>query len=291
MIVVGAKFEDSSAPGTNGNQSDNSMIKSGAAYTFDRSGTKWSSGDYLKPAVPGPVDASGTSVAISGSRLIVDADGEDGAFGGVNGDETGGGAGASGAAYVFKLSGLTWHQTDYLKAPIPKNVDRFGSSVAIDGSRILVGAELQDGNAFRVDGVVNFRPGADNSGAAFTFDLIGGQWQAGRYLKGSATQGGERLGRSVALYGDVAVAGAPFESSSAVGTGGDPTLGGTLLVDLTPGLVTLLSTPVVGGTGTLSLPVPATAAGVTLYAQALATDLAQPGGVAWTTGLRSTICP
>src|SRR5262249_56409281 len=47
-VVVGAKYEASSATGVNGNQSDNSAGSSGAAYVFARRDTNWSQQAYLK---------------------------------------------------------------------------------------------------------------------------------------------------------------------------------------------------------------------------------------------------
>src|SRR5687767_8101572 len=40
-VVLGAEWEDSSATGVNGNQSDNGATDSGAAYVFVRDGTNW----------------------------------------------------------------------------------------------------------------------------------------------------------------------------------------------------------------------------------------------------------
>ena len=51
-IVVGAWDEASAATGVNGNQSDNSVKGSGAAYVFERSGVTWLWQAYLKASNP-----------------------------------------------------------------------------------------------------------------------------------------------------------------------------------------------------------------------------------------------
>ena len=72
-LVVGAPYEDSSATGVNGNQTNNSATDSGAAYVFVREGTNWSQQAYLKASNTGANDEFGISVAISGDTVVVGA--------------------------------------------------------------------------------------------------------------------------------------------------------------------------------------------------------------------------
>ncbi|MEQ9055608.1 MAG: FG-GAP repeat protein, partial [Roseovarius confluentis] len=51
-VVVGAFHEASAAAGVNGNQADNSLPASGAAYVFVRDGGAWSQQAYLKASNP-----------------------------------------------------------------------------------------------------------------------------------------------------------------------------------------------------------------------------------------------
>ena len=115
-VVVGALWEDSSATGVNGNQSDNSAADAGAAYVFVRSGTTWSQQAYLKASNTGAGDYFGCSVAVSGDTVVVGAYGEDSSATGVNGNQSDNSATDAGAAYVFVRSGTTWSQQAYLKA-------------------------------------------------------------------------------------------------------------------------------------------------------------------------------
>ena len=107
IIVIGAPFESSSATGVNGNQSDNSKIKSGAAYVFVWDGRSWSQQAYLKASNTGESDYLGRSVAISNQTLIVGANGEDCNATGVNALQLNTSANLSGAAYVFESHRLS----------------------------------------------------------------------------------------------------------------------------------------------------------------------------------------
>jgi hypothetical protein len=100
-VVVGAKYEYSSATGVNGNQSDNGTPYSGAAYVFTRSGSSWTQQAYLKASNTGEGDSFGYSVAVSGETVVVGAPGEASSATGVNGNQSDNSAAMSGAAYVF----------------------------------------------------------------------------------------------------------------------------------------------------------------------------------------------
>ncbi len=72
-VVVGARLEDSSATGVNGNQTDNSAASAGAVYVFVRGGTTWSQQAYLKASNTGAKDDFGRSVSVSGDTVVVGA--------------------------------------------------------------------------------------------------------------------------------------------------------------------------------------------------------------------------
>jgi len=100
-IVVGAPYENSSATGVDGDQSDLSAPGAGAAYVFVRNGTTWSQQAYLKASNTGAGDSFGTSVAVSGDTVVVGAINEKSNATGVNGDESDNSAFDPGAAYIF----------------------------------------------------------------------------------------------------------------------------------------------------------------------------------------------
>ena len=171
-IVVGARGEASSSAGVNGDQSDNSAIASGAAYVFVRSGSSWIQEAYLKASNPGVVDQFGFSAAVSGDMIVVGALSEDSSSVGFDGDQSDNSASGSGAAYVFVRSGSSWSQLAYLKASNTGPGDQYGRSVAASGSRIVVGALLEESDATGVDGdqASDAFPGA---GAVYVVDGIG----------------------------------------------------------------------------------------------------------------------
>ena len=108
-IVVGANGESSAQTTTtngSGASSDISAANAGAAYVFVRSGTTWSQQAYLKAPNAEANDQFGTSVATSGSTIVVGATFEDS-----NQTTITNGSAASadnsatdaGAAYVFRF--------------------------------------------------------------------------------------------------------------------------------------------------------------------------------------------
>jgi hypothetical protein len=218
-IVVAADSEASNATGVNGNQSDNSAIRSGAVYVFVRTGTTWSQQAYLKASNTGADDFFGSSLAISGDTVVVGAYGEDSNAVGINGDQSNNSALVSGAAYVFVRSGTTWTQEAYLKASNAEAGDAFGASVAISGDTIVIGAGSEDSSAAGVNGNQ-----ADNSaasaGAAFVFVRDGTNWNQQAYIKASNT-GVSDFFSGVAVSGDTLVVAAHSEDSDATGVNGN----------------------------------------------------------------------
>ncbi len=166
--VVGAWREESDATGVNGDQSSNSALGSGAAYVFVRSGATWTQQAYLKASNTEAGDAFGWSVALSDDTVVVGAVSEDSASTGVNKDQSSNAAPDSGAAYVFARSGTTWAQQSYLKASNANASDSFGSSIAIWGHTVVVGASGEDSAALGVNGDQSSNA-AIASGAAYVF--------------------------------------------------------------------------------------------------------------------------
>ena len=219
-IAIGAVGESSSSPGVGGNQLSNSMPSAGAVYVFHRTGTTWSQQAYLKASNPGQLDRFGVSVAVSGNRLVVGASHEDSAAAGVGGDSSDNSLPLAGAAYVFTRTGSTWSGPVYLKASIPGNEDFFGYDVAIQGTRVVVGAYGEDSAAVGINS-----DGSDKSaigaGAAYLFELVGGNWVQTTYFKASNTDQGDSFGRSVDLDGDSLVIGSVGEDSNQPGVNVD----------------------------------------------------------------------
>ena len=193
-VVVGAWGEDSNSTGVNGTQGDNSGFgDSGAAYVFVRSSGTWTQQAYLKASNTGKDGNFGFSVAISGDTVVVGASGE---------------ASYAGAGYVFVRTSGIWSQQALLKASNPSADYYFGSSVAISGDTVVVGAVYESYGFFQ-------------SGAAYVFVRTSGKWSQQAYLKASNPGYDDNFGYSVAISGDTVVVGAYQEASNATGVNGN----------------------------------------------------------------------
>ncbi len=295
-VVVGAASEDSSATGVDGDGSDNSAVRSGAAYVFTRSGSTWSQEAYLKASNTGGDDAFGVSVAVVGDTLLVGANGEASIATGIDGDETDNSAFGSGAVYQFCRSGTTWSQDAYIKASTNGTPDHFGRSVALSGGTFVVGADQERSNATGVNG-----DESDDSmfaaGAAYVFDQPVDPWEdlgfalAGFYGDPVLTGTGPlTAGTAMSIELTNALESTPaflFVGFTALNF--SPFYGGTLVPDFNPpGLLVVVVTD---GSGELTLgttwPAGITA-GLEIYLQYWIEDAAGAFGFSASNALRGT---
>ncbi len=199
-MAVGAYNEASSTTGIN--SSPNELAPgAGAAYVFVRSGGVWNQQAYLKPAAVGTSQANdhfGAAIAVSGDTVVVGAFQEDSSSTGINStpNEVAGGAGA---AYVFVRSGGVWSQQAYLKpavvGPGGQAGHLFGTSVAVSGDTVAVGADHESSSTLGINSTPN--DGAGSSGAVYVFTRNAGVWSQQAYVKPSAigtTQAGDGFG-------------------------------------------------------------------------------------------------
>lgn len=108
-----------------------SAIEQGSAYIFVREGTTWSQQAKLIASDGVMNDTFGQSVSLFGDTALVGAPRDDV---GDNGNQ--------GSAYVFKRSGTSWSEQAHLFASDGALNDRFGTSVALNGDKALIGAVL-----------------------------------------------------------------------------------------------------------------------------------------------------
>ena len=289
-VVVGASNESSSATGVNGNQTDNSASRSGAAYVFARSGTTWTQQAYLKASNTGTFDSFGWSVTVSGDTVAVGAYLESSSATGVNGNQNDDSAGASGAAYVFTRSDTTWSQLAYLKASNTESLDEFGSCVAVSGATVVVGALGEDSNDIGVNGdqgdnsaayagaayVFSFRPWTDQgAGQAGTSGIpaLDGSGTLVAGSPGSLSLSSAAPSAASVLFISLASTPAAFECAS-----------------LEPTQVAIQIPLLTDGSGAITLPWaswPSALSGTTLTFQCAIQDAAAPGGVALSNALRA----
>jgi len=219
-LAVGAVGEDSNATGIDGNEDDNSRSNAGAVYVFTRSDSQWSLQAYVKASNTGNADLFGTSVALSGNTLAVGASGEDSNATGVDGNEDDNSLNDAGAVYVFTRSDSQWSQQAYVKASNTDDSDLFGTSVALSGNTLAVGASGEDSNATGVDGNEDDNS-LNDAGAVYVFIRSGTQWSQQAYVKASNTDVSDLFGTSVALSDDTLAVGASGENSNATGIDGN----------------------------------------------------------------------
>lgn len=177
IIVVGAAY-------------DNASRGSVYVYTPDGFGS-WMEVQLLaSDGVSG--DQFGYDVDIHGGRIVVGAPRASG----------------TGAAYVFTSDGLGGYTEEKLLASDAAANDTFGSSVAVDGTRVLVGARLDDHTV------------AD-AGSAYLFDTSAPSGTASSEIKivASDADNDAEFGWDVALDGDSMVIGAPLDSDAGYQSG------------------------------------------------------------------------
>jgi len=163
----------------------------GAAYVFTRSGTTWTQQAKLISTDIQQDDWFGYSVAIDGDTIVASAMGEDT------------GATNTGAAYIFTRSGTTWTQQAKIQASDRSTGAYFGSSAAIDGDTVIVGA---------------FGKNAE-TGAAYIFARSGTTWTQQAKILSSDIQAEDKFGHSVAIDGDTVIVGAWGEDTGANAAG------------------------------------------------------------------------
>lgn len=183
--VVGTPFSDASQ----------TVTDAGTVYVYTRdSGTGvWSAPLELTAPIRTKEDLYGFSVAISGNTLVVAAPFAD-ESGFLN----------AGAVYVYTRANATAPWTAPLRltsSDISAN-DQFGHSVALDGDTLVVGA-------------VSGEAGVLDSGAAYVFYRVAGNWQQPpQRLTATDAASGDFFGNAVAIAGDRLVIGAERADAS-----------------------------------------------------------------------------
>jgi trimeric autotransporter adhesin len=177
-VVIGAYGESSRAGIVNGStaSTDNSAINAGAVYVYTRSGTTWTQQAFLKAANADAGDFFGNALGLSGNLLVVGAPYESSNVSSstanvVNGStaSTNNSLQSSGAAYVFYRTGTNWAETAFLKADHPNADDKFGYSVGISGSSIVVGDVGESSNLTGVHATGSSDTSVTKNGAAYVF--------------------------------------------------------------------------------------------------------------------------
>ena len=190
-IIVGAtgvNLEDQ-------DEEDGEVKDAGAAYVFTRSSGTWVQQVKLTASDRKEDDSFGSAVAIYKNTAVVASETKN--FPPLIG---------VGAAYVFYNSGVkNWKQQAKLLPSDPFLGDYFGTSIAIHGDLIAVGA-------------TQFDPiEKSGTGKAFVYQRNGSLWKQEARLEAEDGRAGDAFGNSIAIYGRTVVVGAHHA---------DPKLGG-----------------------------------------------------------------
>ena len=238
-IVVGAPDQDSGS-GTG------AVMESGGAHVFTREGDGFGLPHALAARMPRAQAFFGTAVAVDGDTLAVGAPGDSGGgavyvyvrdeagswseqarlphptptqnleFGSalvLRGDTLIVGAPGddrdrveAGAVFFFTRDGTLWSAGSRLAPNAPQSAAWFGSSLALDGDRLAVGATGETTSSF-------------TSGAAYVFERSGGGFVQRARVVASNPGIADFFGESVGLVGDTLVVGG-FSASTSQGRSG-----------------------------------------------------------------------
>jgi hypothetical protein len=158
----------------------------GGIYVFVRSGRTWNRQAILRDPDTTGEDNFGASVAVSGATIVA-------------------GAPNIGCAFVFVRSGQKWAvqatllPTGEVAACPNEPSDGLGSSAAISGSTVLIGADY-------------------GPTEAFVFTRSGTTWSRQAKLTDPHSADGDDFGWSAALSGSTALVSAPFQAATHCGT-------------------------------------------------------------------------
>lgn len=169
---------------------DDAGFDTGALYVFVRAGLQWVEQTKIVPRDIADSGGFGSSLAISGERIIVGANSDDGPAG-VD----------QGSVFIFRQDKDAWVQEAKIFAADAEASDRFGA-VDIDGDRIAVGAPNAHGMGI-------------DSGVVYIYRLQGDEWVLEQTVF-SLEPLSDNFGASVALQGDTLLVGAP-ETDDATG--------------------------------------------------------------------------
>ncbi|WP_417392204.1 Calx-beta domain-containing protein [Gimesia sp.] len=150
----------------------------------------------IPPAPLADADHTGIAIAVDGDFMAVAANKSDLA-------DT-----DAGVVYIYQRnknninneSDDTWHYHSTLTALDAQAGDQFGTSLALDGDTLVIGAFSESTLG-------------ENSGAAYVYHLNGSTWEYEEKLTASDGEAGDYFGRSVAIENNTIVVGAYFRDS------------------------------------------------------------------------------
>lgn len=161
---------------------------SGAVVIFRQVAGAWTEQEHVTMA--GRSRGFGAAVAIEGATLVVGA------------PEAAADGSGGGSAHAFDHDGSAW--IEHALLPSSEAGARIGSAVALDGDRLVVGADSLDA-------------GVTDAGGAWSYVRSGGTWLLEAPVLAADRMPGDGFGASVALDGDTLIVGAPARAGATRG--------------------------------------------------------------------------
>ena len=175
---------------------DDAGSSSGSAYIFVFDGAKWKEKVKLIPSDLDRSAAFGHSVLVHKDTIIVGAP-----------RHTHSGVRFTGVAYVFRRDGENWVEHTKLTAADASPSDGFGTSIAMSGDTVAVGAPLADTDRGK------------DAGAAYVFVRDGAGWKQEAKLGSRDAKKADQFGFSVANTGNSVIVGAKTRDEGEPGSG------------------------------------------------------------------------
>ncbi len=176
---------------------DTAHFDAGSVYVFVRCGGAWVlQAQLLQPSGSGEFNNFGWSVAIHGGTIVVGSPHDDVGFA------------EAGSAWVFTRNSNgtpndpcddSWsvETPNGLHPSTPQAGAYYGTRVAIEGNRLVVGAAFEN------------LPGGTDQGAAYVYERSGSTWsQTAKLVAGAGALSGDQFGTDLALEGNTLLVGA-----------------------------------------------------------------------------------
>lgn len=160
----------------------NGLVSGGSAYVFRWDGSSWVEEAILIASDAFSYDCFGKFVVLENNVAII-------ASANTNNSTM------SQSSYVFRWDGSVWNEEQKLSASDGDPGAVFGSSIAVNGNRIIIGANQDNENGYQ-------------SGSAYIFEWDGNTWFETVKLLASDGSSDDFFGISVSLSGDEILIGA-----------------------------------------------------------------------------------
>ena len=193
-LAVGSKFSDEKGK------------DSGAAYIFTGTIKKWYQQYKIVPEDGANEDYFGFDVAIYGDFVAVSSNYDDDA-----GND-------SGSVYVFQKNGIQWLQSQKITARDGQFEDFFGTSVDMNGNRLVVGSKGVDDNGL-------------SSGSMYKYYLVFNVWTQEEKIVAYDGQSGDLFATDVAVYDSTFLVGAYGDDDGGSNAGSAYFIYGDMFVD------------------------------------------------------------